>query len=34
MRIERQFDVPFVARLALRVKQIRQNYRPIIGVHK
>src|SRR5207247_860320 len=32
--IERQFDVPFVARLALREKQIQQNYRPIIAVHK
>ncbi|NJD69176.1 MAG: DUF1156 domain-containing protein [candidate division NC10 bacterium] len=32
--IERQFDVPFVAELALREKQIQQNYRPIIAVHK
>lgn len=32
--IERQFDVPFVAALALREKQIQQNYRPIIAVHK
>lgn len=32
--IERQFDVPFVASLALREKQIQQNYRPIIAVHK
>ena len=32
--IERQFDVPFVAGLALREKQIQQNYRPIIAVHK
>src|SRR3989338_5966084 len=32
--IERQFDVPFVARLALREKQVQQNYRPIIAVHK
>ena len=32
--IERDFDVPFVARLAQREKQIQQSYRPIIGVHK
>src|SRR5262252_3150842 len=32
--IERAFDVPFVADLALREKQIQQNYRPIIAVHK
>lgn len=32
--IERQFDIPFVAELALREKQIQQNYRPIIAVHK
>ena len=32
--IEKQFDVPFVARLALREKQVQQNYRPIIAVHK
>jgi len=32
--IERDFDVPFVAGLALREKQIQQNYRPIICVHK
>jgi len=32
--IERNFDVPFIARLALREKQIQQNYRPIIAVHK
>jgi len=32
--IEKDFDVPFVADLALREKQIQQNYRPIIGVHK
>lgn len=32
--IERDFDVSFVADLALREKQIQQNYRPIIGVHK
>ena len=32
--IERQFDVAFVSGLALREKQIQQNYRPIIAVHK
>src|SRR6266446_10024643 len=32
--IERHFNVPFVAALALREKQIQQNYRPIIAVHK
>ena len=34
MSIERDFDVAMVAGLALREKQIQQNYRPIIGVHK
>ena len=34
MSIESGFDVPFVAGLALREKQIQQNYRPIIAVHK
>ena len=34
MSIERHFDVPLIAELALREKQIQQNYRPIIGVHK
>ena len=34
MSIERDFDVPMVAGLALREKQIQQNYRPIIAVHK
>lgn len=34
MSIEARFDVPFVAALALREKQIQQNYRPIIAVHK
>lgn len=34
MTIETKFDVPFVAGLALREKQIQQNYRPIIAVHK
>ena len=32
--IERHFEVPFVSRLALREKQIQQNYRPVIAVHK
>src|SRR5688572_21323026 len=32
--IEKEFDIPFVAGLALREKQIQQNYRPIIAVHK
>ncbi len=32
--IEKDFDVPFVAEMALREKQIQQNYRPIIAVHK
>jgi adenine-specific DNA methylase len=32
--IERQFDVPFVAAMALREKQIQQNYRPVIAIHK
>lgn len=32
--IERCFDVPFVAELALREKQVQQNYRPVIAVHK
>ena len=33
-RLERQFDPMFASRLALREKQIQQNYRPIIGIHK
>ena len=32
--IEQNFDVSFVASLALREKQIQQNFRPIIAVHK
>ena len=32
--IERVFDVPFIADLALREKQVQQNYRPPIAVHK
>ncbi len=34
MSIERRFDVALIAAMALREKQIQQNYRPIIGVHK
>ena len=34
MTIERRFDVPLIAELALREKQIQQSYRPFIGVHK
>lgn len=34
MTIETQFDTRFVAGMALREKQIQQNYRPIIAVHK
>lgn len=32
--IERDFDIAFIANLALREKQIQQNYRPLIAVHK
>jgi adenine-specific DNA methylase len=32
--IERDFDISFIADLALREKQVQQNYRPIIAVHK
>jgi putative DNA methylase len=32
--IERDFDISFIADLALREKQIQQNHRPIIAVHK
>ena len=32
--IERRFDIQFVAGMALREKQIQQNYRPVIAVHK
>lgn len=32
--IEKDFDVSFIAGLALREKQIQQNYRPVIAVHK
>jgi adenine-specific DNA methylase len=34
MSIEENFDISFVAAQALREKQIQQNYRPIIAVHK
>ena len=34
MSIERRFDVPLIAEMALREKQIQQVYRPIIAVHK
>ena len=32
--LEQHFDPTFAARLALKEKQIQQNYRPIIGIHK
>jgi len=34
MTIETRFNIPLVADLALREKQIQQHYRPIIAVHK
>jgi len=34
MSIEHQFDIGLVAAMALKEKQIQQNYRPIIAVHK
>ena len=34
MSIERRFEIPLIAGMALREKQIQQSYRPIIGVHK
>ena len=34
MSIEQQFDVGLIAEMALKEKQIQQNYRPIIAVHK
>ena len=34
MTIEKNYNIGFVAALALREKQIQQNYRPIIAVHK
>src|SRR5437588_6533745 len=33
-KLEDRFDSVFASRLALREKQLQQNYRPIIGVHK
>lgn len=32
--LEANFDITFTANLAQREKQIQQNYRPIIGIHK
>ena len=32
--IEKNFDIPFIADLALREKQIQQNFRPIMAAHK
>ena len=32
--LERRFDASFVATLALREKQVQQNYRPVIAIHK
>lgn len=32
--LEKRFDATFVARLALREKQVQQSYRPIISIHK
>lgn len=34
MSIEERFEIPLIAMMALREKQIQQNYRPIIAVHK
>jgi len=34
MTIEHNYNIGFVAALALKEKQIQQNYRPIIAVHK
>jgi hypothetical protein len=34
MAIEERFNISLIAALALREKQIQQNYRPIIAVHK
>ncbi len=34
MTIETRFDIPLIASRALKEKQIRQNYRLIIAVHK
>jgi len=32
--IEKDLNIPFLANIALREKQIQQNYRPIIAAHK
>lgn len=32
--LERRFDAAFIAKLALREKQVQQSYRPMIGIHK
>ena len=32
--LEQHFDPSFATRLALKEKQIQQNYRPVIGIHK
>jgi len=32
--LEQRFDASFVATLALREKQVQQNYRPVIAIHK
>lgn len=34
MSIESRFDIPLIASMALKEKQIQQNYRPVIAVHK
>jgi putative DNA methylase len=34
MSIETHFDIPLIAAMALKEKQIQQNYRPVIAVHK
>lgn len=34
MTIEKHFDISLISMMALKEKQIQQNYRPIIGVHK
>jgi putative DNA methylase len=34
MTIESRFDIPLIASMALKEKQIQQTYRPIIAVHK
>src|SRR5438105_13325993 len=34
MSLEEHFDASFAAGLALQEKQMQQNYRPVIGVHK